>query len=702
MVNDLPPRNTTPAQDTDKVTFDLQEGVAVLTINNPPVNAGSFAVRAGLLAGLEWAAAHHAQAMVILGAGRCFIAGSDLREFNAPLAYPELPDVIKAIEAVPFPVIAALHGVALGGGLELALGCDYRVAAKGTKVGLPEVSLGFVPGAGGTQRLSRLVGVATSIQMICDASRISAEKAQSIGLVDAVYDTDLRAAALAFAKEVDGSKRIAMDMVPPQDDTAAIEVAEARALRRGKGRPNVDQAIRLIKAAGAPNVYAVAALADERAVFQRLRVSDDAFALRYLFFSERLAGSVDGIDPKAAASVTRVGVVGGGTMGQGIVRAFLAAEFHVTVVERDADALQTALTKIQDSLQSSVEKGRLSADACTARLAQLEGATQVSDLADCDLAIEAVFEDMDVKKQVLGQLEAVMAQTAIIATNTSYLDVDDMVSDLAQPERVIGLHFFSPADIMPLLEIVRASKTSDKTLATGLKLGRALKKQPVVSCVAEGFIGNRIYNAYRRRAELLVLDGASPEQVDQAIKEFGFAMGPFAVSDMSGLDIAWAMRKRQAASRNPKARYVTIADSLCEAGRLGRKTSKGWYDYAGGKAAPSADVAAVIDAARGAAGVTVQNYDAYTIARQLLAAMVNEAALLLDEGVAQRASDVDVTLCNGYGFPRWRGGALYWASQQDPEQMLADLDELGEAIGHGFQRGPVANILAKLKAAQSV
>ncbi len=679
----------------DKVFLDMRGDLALITISNPPVNAGSFDVRRGLLNALEQASAQGATAAVLMGAGRCFVAGSDLREFGKPLAAPELPDVIRAIEDAPFPIVAALHGVALGGGLELALGCDYRIAAPDTKLGLPEVSLGFVPGAGGTQRLPRLVGVSKAITMICDAARISANEALKIGLVDALADEDLAEAAITFLNEAPRRKRLAKHQPVPPEDIGAIEAAKARALKRGKGRPNVAEAIRLIKAAGSE---ADKALADERQVFQTLRLGDDAFALRYLFFAERRAGSVDGIDPKSAKSLQKIGVIGGGTMGQGIVRIFLAAGLTVTLVERDADALQTAESKITESLNAMVAKGRLSPEACADRLKALDGTTEFADLAACDLVIEAVFEDMSVKKDVLGRLENILSPNAIIATNTSYLDVDEMADDLAHPERVIGLHFFSPADIMPLLEVVRTTKTSEKVLATSLRLARSLGKQPVVSRVAEGFIGNRIYNAYRRRAELLVLDGASPEAVDQAAQAFGFAMGPFLVSDMSGLDIAWAMRKRQAATRDPRARYVTIADSLCKAGRLGRKTGKGWYDYPDGKAEASPEVAAVIADARTQAGIPPTVFKTETILRQLMAAIVNEAACLLDEGVAQRASDIDVTLTNGYGFPRWRGGPLYWAAKQDAGALQSDLDAYAEAIGHGHRAGSVRHILDQLNA----
>ena len=681
-----------------RVCARMEGRVAVLQIDNPPVNAASHAVRNGLAQGIEFAARHGAEAAVLIGVGRSFIAGSDLREFGKPLAWPELPDVIRLVEDAPFPVVAALHGVALGGGFELALACDYRVAAPGTKVGLPEVGLGFIPGAGGTQRLPRLAGRARGIELICAASRIPAEQAKADGLIDAIIEGDLLAGALAFLAQDARPKRRTMEMAPPAEDEASVQAAAERALHRGKGRENIAEAIRLIQATATGD--GKAALADERAVFQRLRVAGDATALRYLFFAERRAAGVDGLDPALARKISRVGVIGGGTMGQGIARSFLAAGLPVTLIERDDDAAGQALVAIGEALDKAVARGRLMAEDAAARKKALTGGADYAALSDCDLAIEAVFEDMAVKREVLARLESAMAPDAIIATNTSYLDIDEMVSGLARPARVLGLHFFSPADLMPLLEIVRAARTDDGTLASALKLAKRLGKQAVVARVAEGFIGNRIYAAYRRRSELLVLDGADPAQVDRAAAEFGFAMGPFAVSDLSGLDIACAMRKRQAATRDPRARYVTIPDTLCEAGRLGRKTDKGWYDYPGGKPVPSGEVALAIAEARSAAGITAQTYDAASIQRQLLAVVVNEAALLIEGGIAQRPSDVDVAFSNGYGFPRWRGGPLYWAAQQDRATIHEDQARLAAAIGPGFIAGPVDSVLDRIASEQ--
>lgn len=419
--------------------------------------------------------------------------------------------------------------------------------------------------------------------------------------------------------------------------------------------------------------------------------------VQYLETAQKRAAEVAGLDMSAARQIRRIGVIGGGTMGQGIARACLAAGLQVIMMERDKEALTLAKNKIAELLESKVTRGRLSAQDRTARLTALTCTTQMSDLRPCDLVIEVVFEDMAVKKSVFAMLEQVLPPQAIIATNTSYLDIDQMASDLADPTRVIGLHFFGPADVMNLLEVVRTAHTSDPVLATGLALAGRLGKTPVISKVAEGFIGNRIYNAYRRRAELLVLDVAAPHEVDKAATDFGFAMGPFAVSDLSGLDIAWAMRKRQAPTRDPKARYVTIPDQLCEAGRLGRKTGAGWYDYPDRKPQPSPVVEALITKTRQTEGITPADVTPTDIQNQLLAAITNEAALLLDEGIAQRPSDIDVALTNGYGFPRAKGGPLHWAAQQDPALIQNHQDQLARAIGHGHRAGPVAQSLQRFQ-----
>ncbi|MFK7874812.1 MAG: 3-hydroxyacyl-CoA dehydrogenase NAD-binding domain-containing protein [Paracoccaceae bacterium] len=682
----------------DVVRLETRDGFGILTIDNPPVNAGSIAVRRGVLAGLATAAELDLRGVVILGAGRSFIAGSDIKEFGAPLSAPELPQVIAAIEDSPHPVCAAIHGASLGGGFELALGCDLRIAAPNAVLGLPEVTLGMVPGAGGSQRLPRLVGIARTIELVCSGRRVPAPEALDLGMIDALADSaapgDLIAAARAAILAAPGKRRL-RDQSVPSADPKAVAAATDRAMRRGKGRPNVTKAIELV--ALAAELPVDQALSIERAAFQDLRLQDEAFALRHLFFAERNATRIEGLRA-APAPVSRIGVVGGGTMGQGICRAILAAGLPVTLVERDAQARDQAANAIAKALDASVAKGRLGANDARQRLALLTATETMADLAPCDLVIEAVFEDMAVKKDLFTALDSILKPGAILATNTSYLDIDDMAAATSRAAEVVGLHFFSPADIMKLLEVVRTKNSSERTLATALTFAKMLKKQPVVARVADGFIGNRIYAAYRRHAEFLVEDGASPQDVDTAACAFGFAMGPFAVGDMSGLDIAWTMRRRQAATRDPAARYVEIPDQLCAAGRFGRKTGAGWYDYDGNKAQPSEAVAAIIAQARAAKGVTPRGYTHQLIQDRLLGAILNEAALVLSEGTAQRPGDIDVTLVHGYGFPRWTGGPLWWASGQPPERISDIMAAVFDAAGPGFGTAAVEDILTTLRA----
>lgn len=490
-------------------------------------------------------------------------------------------------------------------------------------------------------------------------------------------------------------KRVLRQLPVPVCDTAAVDVARTEALRRGRGRPNVSEAIRLVL--NSAQVPVREALQDERKVFQTLRVAPEAFALRHVFFAERAASRVDGLT-ETPSNITHVGIVGGGTMGQGICRACLAGGLAVTLVERDATARDAARDALSAALDSAVAKGRLDASEATAREARLDATCEISALAACDLVIEAVFEDMDTKKALFRELDDVARPGAILASNTSYLDLDDLASAVSRPEDVVGLHFFSPADVMKILEVVRTAKSSDRTLATALGFAKHLGKQAVVAGVSEGFIGNRIYAAYRRHAEFLVEDGAKPQEVDAAATGFGFALGPFAVGDMSGLDIAWQMRKRQAATRDPNTRYVDIPDRLCEAGRLGRKIGAGYYDYRDGRAVPSEAVRRLIAQARADKGIVPTAFSTNDIIERLLGAILREAARVLDEGIARQAGDIDVTLVHGYGFPRWTGGPLWWAAQQTPDRLSAMLAAVAEAEGTDADAGAVEAVLAPLRA----
>lgn len=666
------------------VRVEKEGDIAVLVVDNPPVNAGSLAVRQGLRDALDQVERDAALAgAVIIGAGRTFIAGSDIREFDRPIQDPSLPDVIATIEAMKKPVVAAIHGAALGGGFELTLGCDARVALDGAVVGLPEVSLGMIPGAGGTQRVAFLAGKAAAIEIVTSARRIRAGEALALGLVDEVVRDDLRGAAIARVRSLHGGKRRVRDRalcVSPDDRIAA---ARDTALRRGKGRLPVVLAVEAVEMAGV--VPFDEALVKEREAFQRLRNGPEAAALRHLFFAERAGARV----PEShRAPVRTVGVIGAGTMGSGIAGCFADAGFDVTLVDRDRATAEAGIAKLARHYQGQVARKRLSEAEGAARLARVRPAGEFDALADADLVIEAVFEDLDVKRDVLRRLDAVVRADAIVASNTSYLDLDALAAGTAVPARIVGLHFFSPAQTMKLLEVVRTQYVDDDVLAVALGLAKRLGKLPVVARVAEGFIGNRIYAAYRRQCEFMLEDGAYPDQIDAALEAFGFAMGPFAVADLSGLDIAWNMRKRLGRG----SRYVEIPDVLCEAGHFGRKSGAGYYRYdpsdtRGARGDIDPWVRQVIDRARARKGRTGQRLADEEIVGRALAAIVGEAAKVLDEGTAQRADDIDVAMVNGYGFPRHVGGPLWWARQAGEGEVGRWMDRLAEVSGTGFSVG---------------
>ncbi len=659
--------------------------VLVMTISNPPINALSTPVRAALLAALSELEADDTLAGgVIRCDGSTFVAGADLREFGRPLEEPQLPQVFAAMDASRKPIVAALHGAALGGGLELALACDGRVAALKTVVGLPEVTLGVLPGAGGTQRLPRLTGIAKALELVGTGQRLPAEKAQALGIVDAVATGDLLDAALAQVRALKGTRRRLRDRLPPEEAPGAVEAAERALLRGGRGRPALLAAIESVK--NAARLPFDDALAIERAHFIKLRSSTEAYALRHLFFAERQAARLPAdvqADPRPCETVA---VVGAGTMGRGIAIAALDAGLRVILLDQDAQAAEGGAARVHEYYAGRVAAGKLAAPVAADCGARLRASGDWSALSAADLVIEAVYEDMEVKRQVFGAIDRHARPGAVLATNTSYLDVDAIAAVTRRPQDVLGLHFFSPANVMKLLEVVRGKATAPDVLATGVALGKRLRKTPVTCGNAFGFIGNRIYNAYRKQCEFMLEEGAWPEDVDRALEAFGFAMGPFAVADLSGLDIAWRMRKAQAATRDPRERYVDILDQLCEAGRLGRKAGAGYYRYTDGVKDKASDeqVRAIIEGASRRRGLARTPLSAQAIQRRVMLAMVNEAAHLLREGVAQQPDDIDVVLALGYGFPRWEGGPVFWARRQDLAALQADLQQLAALSGHGF------------------
>ncbi|MDE2370887.1 MAG: enoyl-CoA hydratase/isomerase family protein [Burkholderiales bacterium] len=681
-----------------RVRLERDGDIAVIVIDNPPINAGSAAVREGLMAAIATVDSDDSlQAAVLIGAGTTFIAGSDLREFGQPLAEPQLPAVIKAIEDCGKPVVAALHGAALGGGFELALGCDARVAAPGTVVGLPEVTLGIIPGAGGTQRLPRIVGIPRAIAMICSGERVGSAAALAAGLIDAEVRGELRTAAVTHARHLAGRKNRLRDHAVPAADARTIADASAAALKAGRRRPQVQAAIDAIVATATVDIED--GLADERAVFQRLRLGREAYALRHQFFAERDSARHPSLDAARPRDIRRIAVIGAGTMGSGIAIAALDAGYEVLLLEQEAAALERGASRIHEHYDGRVNSGKVQAAVAAACEARLSTSLDWPRIAEAELVIEAVFEEMGAKQQVFQRIDALARPGAVLASNTSYLDLDAIAAATSRPQDVIGLHFFSPAHVMKLMEVVRGKASSADALATGLAIGRRLKKLPVLTGNAFGFVGNRLYAAYRRQCEFMIEEGAAPQQVDAALEAFGFAMGPFAVADLSGLDIAWRMRKAQAEShkseRDPAARYVQIADRLCEAGRLGRKTGAGYYRYPEGASRPQVDpaVAELIAKARSDKGITPRELGSEEIQRRVMLTLVNEAALLLAEGVAERATDVDVVLVNGYGFPRWEGGPVFWARERGAEALRADLDEWALLSGPGFVRGDVRHLL---------
>lgn len=643
------------------VTIRREEDVAILLIDNPPVNAASHAVRAGLADGLAQANADDGvRAIVIACAGRTFVAGADIKEFGTPPKPPLLPEIVERIEGSAKPVVAAVHGTALGGGLELALAAHARVATADARFGLPEVKLGIVPGAGGTQRLPRLAGVEKAVELVASGRHIEAAEASVLGIVDRIAGPDLVADAVETARSLIGTEpRRTGRLAVPAFDAAAVEKQIAQIEKRARGQLSPVKAAGLVRRAA--DLPLKEGLAEERATFLELIDSPQARALRHVFAAERNAAKVPGLDGIEPRRIELAGVVGAGLMGAGIAVVFLEAGLFVRVVERDEAAAASGRARIEALYARMAKSGRITAEAATERLGRLGVFTDRAALADCDLVIEAVFDDLDVKRELFGALSGIVRDDAILATNTSYLNPDQIAEVIARPERFLGLHFFSPANVMRLVEVVRPAAVSPQVLATGLAFTKRIGKLGVVSGVCEGFIGNRILTAYRQECDFMLEEGALPHEIDAAIEDFGFPMGPYAVSDLAGLEISWARRKRHAATRDPSERYVVIADRLCEAGRFGQKTGKGYYSYADGRKAIDPEVNAIVEAASKEAGRQRRSFTAAEIVERVGQAIVSEGREILDEGIALRASDIDLVMINGYGYPAWRGGPMFAA-----------------------------------------
>lgn len=678
---------------SEVINYEKVGDIAVLAAQNPPVNALGVDVRRGLLAGLELAEAEGARAILIYGEGRTYFAGADIREFGKPPQDPWLPALCNRIEASPLLVVSAIHGTALGGGLEVALACHYRIAVPSAKVGLPEVNLGILPGAGGTQRLPRVIGVEAALDMITTGRHIRAPEALNLGVLDRVQEGDPRQIGLAYTRELLDSKaprRAVCDMPKPApiDFDAAYEAV----LKKGRGQLSPAVAVRAVQAACEAEDFA-SGQSRERELFTELMASDQRKGLIYAFFAERAVSKLPELEGIEARVLGQIGVIGGGTMGAGIATASLLSGLPVVLVEMSPDAAHAAKDRIASNLSGAVKRGKLSPQDYDDILHnKLTLSTEFEALSAADLVLEAVFEDMSVKKDVFAQLDAVCKQGAILATNTSYLDIDEIAGSTSRPKDVIGLHFFSPAHVMKLLEIVVADQTAPEVVATGFALGKRLGKVSVRAGVCDGFIGNRILSVYRACADHMVLDGATPFQIDKALTGFGFAMGPFAVADLAGLDIGWATRKRKrAAGLDPRARDSFYADKLCEAGHFGQKTGKGFYVYEKDRrgGVPNPDVMPLIEADRAAQGLTPRSFSDEEIVRRYMIAMVNEAAHVVGEGIARRPLDVDVTLLYGYGFPRYWGGPLKWADLQGLPEILSDIRKWSEEDAYFWQPAPL-------------
>ena len=684
----------------DRIQAAKQDGVLLLGLNHPPLNTLDHPLRQQLHNALQAAAEDASvQAIVLHGTQGNFSAGADIREFDQPRQAPWAGDLASLIAASGKPVVAALEGVALGGGLELALAAHARVGTAGARLGLPEVKLGLLPGGGGTQRLPRLIGAAHALPLILEGRSVDGKAALALGLLDQVCDE----AGLLDCAVRKALALCAGNPVLRRDTSSASEVqaglaALAAQRQRLAAKPHVLPAQRLLLDClqAALEQPLKDGLKFEREAFLQCVASAEHKGLAHAFFAERQAGK----SPAGQARprpVQRAGVIGGGTMGAGIAVAMLDAGLDVVLIERDAAALQSGRERIDGIYQRQIKSGRLDAAALDRHLSRLSAATDYAALSTADLVVEAVFEDMDVKTQVFAQLDRVCKPGAILATNTSYLDINRIARSISRPQDVIGLHFFSPANIMKLLEIVVPEQVADDVVATGFALARRLGKVPVRAGVCDGFIGNRILYVYREAANHMMEDGASPYQIDQALERFGYAMGPFRTADLTGGDIGWATRKRKAPTRPPEARYVRVADRLCERGWFGQKTGRGYYLYPerGQRGKPDADVLALIDEERAARGITARAFSDEDIVRRYMAALINEAAKVLDDGIALRPADIDAALVNGYGFPRWRGGPMKYADDAGLAAVLADIESYAREDAAFWAPAPLLQRLAR-------
>jgi 3-hydroxyacyl-CoA dehydrogenase len=681
---------------SQSVDLDRRGRVAVLTVNNPPVNALSQHVRQGLRDGLKQAGADsHVEAIVITCAGRTFIAGADITEFGKPPKEPGLFEVLDLIESSPKPVVAAIHGTALGGGLEVTLACHYRVGVKAARFGLPEVKLGILPGAGGTQRLPRVVGVPKALSMIVSGDPIGADEALKVGLIDEIVDGDLTAAGVAFAEKVVAEKRPLKKIRDLDDKVAAVRgkpevFAEFRksVARQTRGFRAPENCIKAVEAA--VNLPFAEGLKRERELFQELITSPESKAQRYFFFAEREAAKIPDVPADTPSrEIRKAAVLGAGTMGGGIAMNFANAGIPVTVVEVAQEALDRGLGVVRKNYEATASRGRLTMQDVEKRMGLISGTTDWSKIADADIVVEAVFEEMPVKKEVFAKIDGICKPGAVLATNTSTLDVDEIASATKRPADVIGMHFFSPANVMRLLEVVRGEKSAKDVITTAMGVGRRIAKVPVLVGVCYGFVGNRMLHQRGREAEKLILEGALPHEVDRVLTDFGFPMGPFAMGDLAGLDVGWRIRKG-------KGVKSAVADRICELGRFGQKTGAGYFRYEKGDRTPipDPDVEKIIVEVASEQGITRRKIAEPEILARLLYPMVNEGAKILEEKIAIRASDIDVIWVYGYGWPVYRGGPMFWADQVGLKNIRDRMNDWRKTQGEDWKPAPLLDRLA--------
>jgi len=683
--------------------YSTRGAVAAIGFNNPPMNTFAHALRVAVREALRKAIDDPAvKAIVLNGGGRGFSSGAEIREFNTPaaLASPNLRELIAAIEASPKPVVAAIHGFAMGGGLELSLGCHYRVASPGTQLALPEVKLGLLPGAGGTQRLPRALGAERALEMIVSGDAVKSETVAGTPLIDELIEGDLLKGALAFADKIIAEARPLRKLrdQPAKIDNPDTFFAEARKrIAKGyRGYPAPAKCVDAVEAA--VKLPFEEGVKFERRCFEELLASAESKALRHAFFGERAVAKIPDIpEGTRTFEIRSAAIIGAGTMGGGIAMVFANAGIPVRLLEMNQERLDRGLATIRKNYAGSVARGRLAQDEMDRRLARISPTLAYEDIGDADIAIEAAFEDMDVKKGVFAKLDSAMKRGAILATNTSTLDVDAIAQTTSRPEAVIGTHFFSPANVMRLLEVVRGAKTSKEALATAMKLAKTLGKTAVVSGVCDGFIGNRMLERYLQQAGFLLDEGASPQQVDKALQDWGLAMGPYAMSDLAGNDIGWYVRKRRTLERAEFA-YSKIPDRICELGRFGQKTGAGFYKYEAGSRTPIPDPAVekLIDDCRKEAGLSPRSIGEREIVERCMFALANEGARILEEGIALRAVDIDIVYLTGYGFPRFRGGPMFYADTVGLKNVLAAIEKYRNGYhGECWQAAP---LLARLAA----